>query len=143
MAVRLSRGPFQVFTNDVLEINTVLQRIREELDEIQGLRGRALISDALEIDGDLDHDGAKVGFFGIAPVVQAAASVNLTDSTTGTADDTVAAIPDPADTPASADALRDDLVANTLPAIRNDLADIIAKVNKSLTVLRNLGLMAT
>lgn len=34
-------------------------------------------------------------------------------------------IPDPTDTPASADALRDDLVANVLPAIRSALDNIV------------------
>lgn len=53
----------------------------------------------------------------------------LTDNTGGTANNTLAAIPDPADTPASADALRDDLVANVLPRIRDAFADVAAKVN--------------
>lgn len=59
----------------------------------------------------------------------------LTDNTGGTANDTVAAIPDPADTPATADALRDDLVANTLPALRDALADLAAKVNALITAV--------
>lgn len=46
-----------------------------------------------------------------------------------TPDGTVGAIPDPADTPASADALRDDLVANTIPAVRDALREVITKVN--------------
>lgn len=45
---------------------------------------------------------------------------------------TVGAIPDPADSPANADALRDDLVANTLPAIRDALATLAAAVNSIL-----------
>src|SRR5262245_46947100 len=53
----------------------------------------------------------------------------LTDSSGGTANDTVQALPDPADAPATADALRDDLVANLIPALRNNLADLTAKVN--------------
>lgn len=81
---------------------------------------------------------------------QASAIVDLTDSTGGTANDTLAALggitaltdnsagsanntieamPDPTDTPATADALRDDLVAVLLPAIRNNFADVAAKVN--------------
>lgn len=60
--------------------------------------------------------------------------VPLDDSTGGTASDegALAAIPDPADTPASADALRDDLVANTLPAIRDALATLAATLNRVL-----------
>ena len=53
----------------------------------------------------------------------------LTDNTAGTADDTLAAVPDPADAPGTADILRDDLVANLLPVLRNNLADLTAKVN--------------
>ena len=67
-----------------------------------------------------DHRMAQL-YFGIAA---------LTDNTTGTANDTLEAIPDPADTPADADALRDDIVANALPAIRNNFADLAAKVNE-------------
>jgi hypothetical protein len=67
----------------------------------------------------------------------------LTDSTAGTANDTLEAIPDPADTPASADALRDDIVANVLPALRNDLADLAAKVNEILTAMKSAGSMAS
>lgn len=53
----------------------------------------------------------------------------LTDETGGAAGGTVPAIPDPADTPVTADALRDDLVANALPAIRDALASLSGKVN--------------
>lgn len=45
----------------------------------------------LELDNTLNHDGATVGFYGAAPTAQAAASGNLTDSTGGTANDTVVA----------------------------------------------------
>jgi chromosome segregation ATPase len=58
-----------------------------------------------------------------------AAIAALTDSSGGTADNTVASPPNPADTPATADALRDDIVTNVLPVIRNDLADLTAKLN--------------
>ncbi len=95
------------------------------------------------LNGPLNHAGSTVGFYGTTPVVQAAASANLTDNSGGTANDTVQALTNPADTPASADALRDDLVANLIPELRNNFADLAAKVNKALTVLRNSGLMAT
>ncbi|WP_447979078.1 cytoplasmic protein [Candidatus Nitrospira bockiana] len=63
----------------------------------------------------------------------AATAAALTDNTAGTANTTLQAIPDPADTPASADALRDDLVANALPAIRNNFADVAAQINALIT----------
>ncbi len=55
--------------------------------------------------------------------------VALTDNSAGTANDTIQALPDPTDTPATADALRDDLVAVLIPAIRNNFADVAAKIN--------------
>lgn len=42
---------------------------------------------------------------------------------TGTADQAMEAVPDPTDTPADADALRDDLVAAVLPTIRNNFKE--------------------
>lgn len=71
------------------------------------------------------------------------AIASLTDNTAGTANDTLQAVPDPADAPVSADALRDDLVANALPAIRNDFADLAAKVNAILTALRSRRVILT
>ncbi len=107
------------------------------------LDGGALTVGAAEIDGDLNHDGANVGFYAKAPVAQPAASANLTDSSGGAANDTVQALTDPGDAPVDADALRDDLVANLIPELRNNYADLTAKVNDLLTALRNLGLIAT
>lgn len=86
--------------------------------------------------------GDKIGFLGKAPVAVQADISALTDNTAGTADNTLAALPDPTDTPASADALRDDLVANLIPVLRNNYADLASQVNDIRTVLRNLGLMA-
>lgn len=55
--------------------------------------------------------------------------ITLIDNTAGTVSDTLAAIPDPADAPVDADFLREDLVANTLPPLRNALASLVAKLN--------------
>lgn len=95
------------------------------------------------ITGDLNHDGTTVGFYGTAPATQESAQANVTGDAGGTTDGAMQAITDPADTPASADALRDDLVANTLPAIRNNIDEIRILANKALTVVRDVGLMAT
>lgn len=62
-------------------------------------------------------------------VVRLGAPARLIDNTAGTANDTLQALPDPADTPVSADALRDDLVANLLPVLRNNYADLAATIN--------------
>jgi hypothetical protein len=66
----------------------------------------------------------------------------LTDNTGGTANTTLQALTDPADLPLTADALRDDLVANLIPELRNNYADLAAQVNAIRTVLRNLKAMA-
>ncbi len=60
----------------------------------------------------------------------------LTDNTTGTPDDTLEALPDPSDEPNTADALRDDLVTTLLPALRNNFADLAAKVNALAAMLK-------
>lgn len=62
-------------------------------------------------------------------VAAATNPADLTDNTTGTADGTLAALPNPTDSPATADALRDDIVANLLPPIRNNFADLTAQLN--------------
>lgn len=80
--------------------------------------------------------GVLVEFLSPAASAMAAAIITaLTDNTAGTANNTLQAVPDPADSPATADALRDDLVANALPAIRNNFADVAAKLNELLFAL--------
>lgn len=59
----------------------------------------------------------------------------LTDSSAGTANGVVEALPNPTDTPATADALRDDLVAVHWPAIRNNFAEFATKINNIIDVL--------
>lgn len=66
----------------------------------------------------------------------------LTDSSGGTANNTIQALTNPADAPATADALRDDLVANLIPELRNNFADLAAKVNEIRTALVNHGLLS-
>lgn len=72
-----------------------------------------------------------MGFFGTAPIAQAAAITALTDSSGGTANDTIAAITEAANT-GSAD----------LGPTRDAIADLAAKVNAILTVLSGYGLTA-
>lgn len=66
----------------------------------------------------------------------------LTDNSGGTPDGTVQALTDPADAPVVADVLRDDLVANLIPELRNNLAELTDKINSIRTVLQNLGITA-
>lgn len=62
----------------------------------------------------------------------------LTDSSAGTAGGTLAALPNPTDTPATADALRDDLVTNVWPVLRNWIASVNAKLAAAVVDLTNL-----
>ena len=98
------------------------------------------------IGRDLKHSGTKAGFFNATLVTQPTAytqdfstadkthatrtAQTLTDNSGGTADTTVQALTDPADAPATADVLRDDLVANLIPELRNNIADLTAQINK-------------
>lgn len=67
----------------------------------------------------------------------------LVDNSAGTANGTIQAMADLTDSPATADALRDDIVTNLLPAIRNNIADLAAKVNAITDAMRSLGLVAS
>jgi hypothetical protein len=99
--------------------------------------GKMTVSGVVNTTESYQVDGTKV----IGN--QEAAIASLTDSTGGTANNTVQALTDPVDSPLTADALRDDLVANLIPELRNNYADLTAKINTILTALRNHGLIAT
>jgi hypothetical protein len=83
--------------------------------------------------------GAAADLLAAIPV----AAITSLGGTVGTANDTMTAIAAPTDSPADADALRDDIAAVMVPAINNNLADLQAKVNAILTALRNAGIIET
>lgn len=58
MADQVTRGVVQVITNDPVEINHAFMRLREELDEIQGLRGRAKIYDRARVSNPTEDQDA-------------------------------------------------------------------------------------
>lgn len=78
---------------------------------------------------------------GVLLNAQADAVTDYTDNVGGAVASVLAAIPDPADTPATADALRDDLVANVLPKIRDALSSLAAKENATRAELRQAGVI--
>ena len=53
MSERLSKGPIQVFGNDVASLNYAFQQIQTEVDEIRGLRGRIVLSDRAQVSDPL------------------------------------------------------------------------------------------
>lgn len=128
MARNESEGSLEVFEVTPFEINDKLRQIVQRLDYLRGLSGQVVIHADLSVVGTLTVQRIDMTLL--------ADEADLTDSTAGTANDTLQAVPDPADTPASVDALRDDLVANAIPAIRNNFADLAAKVNTILAALR-------
>lgn len=115
--------------------------------------GKLSTSGEAEINGDLNHDGSNVGFYGISPAARPSAYTQtystvtrthsnptasvLTDNSGGTANTTVQALTNPADAPLTADALRDDLVANLIPELRNNIADLTAQINALIIDLAN------
>jgi hypothetical protein len=72
----------------------------------------------------------------------AATIVALTDSTSGTANDTVAAVADIAlsTTDTYTDAAVNSAVNTAIASIEDGLADCAAKINEILTLLQNMGL---
>ena len=117
------------------------------------VNGKLSTAGEVEINGALNHDGSTVGFYGVTPAARPSAytqtyatatrthanptATALTDSSGGTANTTVQALTDPADTPLTADALRDDLVANLIPELRNNFADLVVAVNALIVDVAN------
>ena len=62
MASNKSKGVLQVFTNDVAELNQVLQAICQRIDEASGLRGRSEIHDRVGVGAPSEAgDAARLG----------------------------------------------------------------------------------
>jgi len=85
------------------------------------------------IAGDLEHAGSNAGFYGTTPVAQPADTGALTDSTGGTPDGTLAAVP--AVGGSGATTAQED-------AINDNFAEVNAKIDALRSVLQSLGLMA-
>jgi hypothetical protein len=83
----------------------------------------------------VEADGVVVNV-GWMPLKWATDIGDLLDLTAGVADTTLQALPNPADAPATPDALRDDIVNNLLPVLRNNFADIAAKLNAVIASIR-------
>jgi hypothetical protein len=87
--------------------------------------------------------GKRGVWVGLTTGSSSAAIASLTGTIGGTANDAMTAITDPADTPADADALREDLVTNVIPTIEANFTDLQAKVNAILAALRAANIIAT
>ena len=165
-------GPVFVAALTVHDLNFALQSLVDRIDVLAGLRGAVTIRDRVAVtDPTAAADAVTLGMLtdlttgyvdlpsaqtitgakrfdgglgiGVAPATTQTAIVSLTDNSAGTANDTVQALTNPTDTPLTADALRDNLVAVLIPELRNNFADLAAKVNSILAVLRTFGEIAT
>lgn len=76
------------------------------------------------------------GFDGTVTSADVTALTSLGGTLTGTTDGTLADIAVPTDTPATADALRDDIATNMVPAINLQLKELQAKVNAIIAALK-------
>lgn len=94
-------------------------------------------------DALLGREAVSLGQLQASLRIAQAAITSLTDNSGGTANDTVQALPDPVDAPVTVDALRDDLVANLIPALRDNFADLAAKANAILSALRGYPVIST
>jgi hypothetical protein len=100
----------------------------------------------IDTDADVEFDSATLDDLTASTLIQADANKKLVSHTEDShiADATTShSITDPADAPADADALRDDLVANTIPAIETALNNLGTKVNTILTALENANIVAS
>lgn len=77
---------------------------------------------------------ATLGLLGATPSTQLA---HVADASTAHA------VTDPADSPADADALREDLVTNVIPSVETQLNNLGTKINSILTTLETFGFHAT
>ncbi len=85
--------------------------------------------------------GGVTGEAGVSGVSPQADITDLTNSTGGTGNNTVAALPTLTDTPATADALRDDINTNLYPVLKDNFSDLAVKINAILAALRSAGIL--
>lgn len=146
----LSDGNLQIRRNSSTQNREISSLVNSWVDSTDATRKGRLVfnvydTSAREVIRIESNGAAMFGAFGVAAVNRPTAytqtyatatkthaartAVTLTDNSGGVANATVEALPDPADAPLTADALRDDLVANLIPALRNNFADIVAQIN--------------
>lgn len=98
------------------------------------LKGETKVTGVLTANSTFYHKGSSLYFFNKGSA--ASQYAHIANASTSHA------ITDPADTPATADALRDDLVTNTVPAIETALNTLGGKLNGLIAALESYGLLA-
>jgi hypothetical protein len=134
------------------------RRFGDMADRITGTTNQVTVTDnsdstvtlslpqSIDTDADVEFDSATLDDLTASTLVQADANKKLISHTEDShiADaSTSHTITDPGDAPADADALRDDLVANTIPDIESKLNSLGTTVNSILTALENANIVAT
>ena len=122
-----------------MSVNRLVTQLNQHLASIALLLARLEGRDGFSptMKADLDLDGHRL--LNVGSITSAKSRAVRTDRTVGgTTNET---IPDPADTPANVDALRDDLVANTLPPITRNFDEHTDKINLIFDILRTAGLL--
>ena len=89
MSDNLTRAPLQVFDLDISQINDALRQIQNQLDEMQGLRGRALVWDRMQVsDPTVSLDALNLGSAGLGTFVTTGTAQTITATKTFTANQT-------------------------------------------------------
>lgn len=92
----------------------------------------------------IGKSGSTIGKYGVTPAARPSAytqtysTASRTQTTPVGVDPGAATITDPADAPASADALRDDLVTNALSGIRTAISNLRTQVQNLITDVANV-----
>jgi hypothetical protein len=160
------RQSYTISTLNVQAINRVLGQIASRLDAVEGigqnpdLHGSTLKNAGVAVGSkdvirkdqsltlsDVDQhlstriDGVATGYLAGSGITLSMAGKTLTISlkqqTSMDDAETSHSIPDPGDSPASADALRDDLASSVLPAIVSALNGLGVAVNQIISRLEN------
>src|SRR3972149_2112369 len=89
MSDNLTRAPLQIFDLDISQLNDMFRQIQNQLDEIQGLRGRALIFDRVQVsDPTVDSDALTQGAAGLGTFVTTGTAQTISGAKTFTANQT-------------------------------------------------------
>src|SRR3972149_4015798 len=89
MSDNLTRAPLQVFDLDISQLNGGLRQIQNQLDEMHGLRGRALVWDRMQVsDPTVSLDALNLGSAGLGTFVATGTAPTITAKKNFTANQT-------------------------------------------------------
>lgn len=143
------RNRYTVASGDLIELTRVFNALARRLDQVEGIalnpdmRGRRVVNVGAAVD-----DSDAVSKYGIMDSVSAGTGIEISNrairiSSQGTVADASEShtLTMPADTPATADALRDDLVANVLAEVQTALDALGTTINEIVAALESAGML--